>query len=209
MTLVRFLEFESLAALIWSVALMGIGAAFGARVQAALDFMVIGGGAVGLGVLLAALAVPLGWRVLRRRRLLKELDVPRMPVEELEALVERGGHPLVIDVRSGAGRRAEPVQIPGATWMPLEDLRAPEGVTGDRDVVVYCNCPNEVTAARAARLLADQGLVDAKPLAGGLDAWVCAGHPTEGVPQIGQSPRKGTSAYCGEPGIGQPPPRER
>ncbi|HJW12321.1 MAG TPA: rhodanese-like domain-containing protein, partial [Albitalea sp.] len=48
----------------------------------------------------------------------------------------------------------------------------------DREIVLYCNCPNEVSAARAARMLAEQGLVRVRPLAGGLDAWVAAGRPT-------------------------------
>jgi rhodanese-related sulfurtransferase len=43
-------------------------------------------------------------------------------------------------------------------------------------IVCYCNCPNEASAAQAARLLAEQGFTQVKPLAGGLDAWVAAGH---------------------------------
>jgi rhodanese-related sulfurtransferase len=47
----------------------------------------------------------------------------------------------------------------------------------DRDIILYCNCPNEASAARAARLLAEQGLARVRPLAGGIDAWAAAGRP--------------------------------
>ena len=49
---------------------------------------------------------------------------------------------------------------------------------GGRDVVVYCNCPNEVSAALAARVLLARGARRALPLTGGLDAWVASGRPT-------------------------------
>jgi rhodanese-related sulfurtransferase len=45
-------------------------------------------------------------------------------------------------------------------------------------VVLYCNCPNEVSAAQAARVLLARGAKRALPLTGGLDAWVASGRPT-------------------------------
>jgi rhodanese-related sulfurtransferase len=42
-------------------------------------------------------------------------------------------------------------------------------------VVVYCACPNEVTAAKVALQLRARGLRKVRPLAGGIDAWVSAG----------------------------------
>lgn len=189
MPVVRFLVFETIAGVIWTVVLMGIGATFSSQIRAILDFVVVGSGAAALGTLVLGLGTYVAWRQARRRRLLRELGIPRMAIEELDDLITSGAAPFVIDVRSEPGRQSEPRQIPGATWMPLEALpTSAAGVPLDRDIVLYCNCPNEVTAARAAHLLATKGFVRARPLAGGLDAWVAAGKLTEGVEPIEQPP---------------------
>jgi rhodanese-related sulfurtransferase len=49
----------------------------------------------------------------------------------------------------------------------------------DRDIVVYCTCPNEASAARVAKILINHGFKKVRPLHGGLDAWVAAGHPLD------------------------------
>jgi len=56
----------------------------------------------------------------------------------------------------------------------------------DRDIVLYCNCPNEASAATAARLLASHGFTRVRPLAGGLEAWIDAGHSFDEHPQVVQ-----------------------
>ncbi|HEX8739952.1 MAG TPA: hypothetical protein VF925_07390, partial [Casimicrobiaceae bacterium] len=43
----------------------------------------------------------------------------------------------------------------------------------------YCACPNEASARRAAAILLRRGLRRARPLAGGIDAWIARGYPTE------------------------------
>jgi rhodanese-related sulfurtransferase len=52
-------------------------------------------------------------------------------------------------------------------------------------LVIYCNCPDEATSARAAKLLQVQGYRNARPLLGGLAAWVAAGHATIQLPRDG------------------------
>ncbi len=49
----------------------------------------------------------------------------------------------------------------------------------DRDIVLYCSCPNEVTSARVALLLRRKGIMRVRPLQGGFDAWVERRYPTE------------------------------
>jgi rhodanese-related sulfurtransferase len=51
---------------------------------------------------------------------------------------------------------------------------------------MYCNCPNEATAARMARLLVEKGYHEVWPLLGGLDGWMELGYPTEAV--VSQAP---------------------
>jgi rhodanese-related sulfurtransferase len=50
---------------------------------------------------------------------------------------------------------------------------------------VYCACPNEESAATASKHLRQAGFTKIRPLLGGIDAWVEAGHPVE-RPRVGK-----------------------
>jgi len=181
MSTARFLGFDTLAAAIWSAAFLAPGWLFSSQIQQVLEAMAEAGVAA-LLVLLLAVGAGLGLRYWRRRAMLMQIDIPRIGVDELIGLLDSNKPPLLIDVRSQAGAELEPRRIPGSIVMHLADLRKHRGIPDlprDRDIVVYCDCPNEVTAALAARLLAEQGLTLARPLAGGLDAWLATGRPTE------------------------------
>ena len=104
----------------------------------------------------------------------------RISVAELIELFKGGHDPVVIDVRSDVGRMVDARCIPGALAIELNQIlaRAKE-LSREREIVLYCNCPNEATAASAARLLAGAGFKRVRPLAGGLDAWAAAGHAVE------------------------------
>ena len=52
----------------------------------------------------------------------------------------------------------------------------------DRDIILYCSCPNEVSSARTALLLHRNGILRVRPLLGGIDAWRERNYPTE--PQL-------------------------
>ncbi len=179
MSSVRFVAFEVVAALAWTVAFMALGMVFSDQIQQIFDIMAETGWLATV-VLILALAAIVAVRYRQRRRFLRELNIPRIGVDELQALIEQGHDPLVIDVRSEAGALVDTRRIPGAILVPLSDIEthgadfAPE-----REIVLYCNCPNEVSAARAAGILVARGFLRARPLAGGLDAWVASGRPTE------------------------------
>ena len=71
------------------------------------------------------------------------------------------------------------------------DARADEFPT-DRDIVLYCACPNEESARRAAQILLSRGFTRARPLAGGIDAWIASGrevkHPQQTI--VVERPKK-------------------
>lgn len=48
--------------------------------------------------------------------------------------------------------------------------------------MIYCSCPNEVSAAKAAKLLMALGYRRVRPLLGGLDAWDSTGYAIERLP---------------------------
>ena len=87
---------------------------------------------------------------------------------------------MILDVRSVAALQLDPRQLPGALRVDLADLRSQAAsLPRNRDIVVYCNCPNEASAAMAAGVLAAAGFTRARPLAGGVDEWERAGRPLE------------------------------
>lgn len=180
MSSARFVLFEVGAALVWAGAFLGLGYAFRDSVQSVLNGLA-DAGSVATVVVLAALAAMLAVRYWRRRRFMRLTRMPRITVDALYELMGTETPPLVIDVRGDASIRLDPRRIPGALPLSLKDIqhrRMASVFDGAHDVVLYCNCPNDVSAALAAGALAAQGVPRARPLAGGLDAWVAAGRPT-------------------------------
>jgi membrane protein DedA with SNARE-associated domain/rhodanese-related sulfurtransferase len=181
MSTARFLAFEVVAAVVWTLAFMALGMVFSDQIQQIFDIMA-GTGGLATAVLVLAIAALAAVRLWQRRRFLRELDIPRIGVDELHSLMEQGLDPLVIDVRSEASTQVDARRIPGAVSVHLRDIHARGAdLAPDREIVLYCNCPNEVSAAHAAGVLVKRGLLRARPLAGGLDAWVASGRPTEAV----------------------------
>jgi rhodanese-related sulfurtransferase len=126
----------------------------------------------------AALLVFLVKKWWQRNRFLKTLRMARISVDELYQLLQQGQAPTIVDVRSalskGEGR------IPGAVTMSIDDTLLPAlDILHDSEVIVYCACPNEASAARLAKRLMQRGYSRVRPLTGGIDAWVAAGYPIE------------------------------
>lgn len=133
------------------------------------------------GVVVVGLAGWIGFRWLRRVQLMRQLHMSRMSVDELYALMAAGPAPVIIDVRSRDHRRLDPYVIPGSRAVELDALDAQLLDLARKDpVVIYCSCPNEISAAILARRMRRLGFTDVRPLLGGLDAWREAGwelHP--------------------------------
>jgi len=131
-----------------------------------------------LGAILLLVAYVL-WRFVVRRRAMRALDVPRLPVAELRAGMQSAAPPLVIDVR-GAMQQMIEQRIPGAISIALEELeRFPLEQLAGRGAVLYCTCPNEASAAAGVRILRARGHANARALRGGLAAWIEAGYETD------------------------------
>lgn len=170
----RFVIFDTLGTLLWAGAAIGAGTLLRQQVDAIITALAeIGSGAV--LVLLAALALHVAYRWIERQRLLRFVRLHRIDVAELQDLIARGDAPVIVDVRSALTRQDDPRRIPGALEAELGDVqRLLADLPLEREIVFYCNCPNEASAAHAARLLKRQGYQRVRPLAGGLDAWMAA-----------------------------------
>ena len=176
-----FLGYSAVAALLWAGLPIALGAVFSAEVERALEWLE----SMGAGAVAAIAAIVLfyvGIKTVQRYLLIRFLRMVRINVEELRELMGRDTKPVVLDVRSATARKLDPRRIPGAIWL---DMAAPQAalvaVPPDRDVVVYCSCPNEASAARVARELMDKGYRRVRPLEGGLEGWIEAGGQTESI----------------------------
>jgi rhodanese-related sulfurtransferase len=133
-------------------------------------------------VVAALIAAYVGYRFLKRRQFLRSLTAARISAHELNEMMTRGDDPVVLDVRTRAHRRLDGRQIPGAHAVDLDALEHTLAeVPRERDVVVYCACPNEATAAKVALQLRARGFRRVRPLSGGIDAWASAGLALESV----------------------------
>jgi len=179
MSLGAFLGFETLAAAVWASLFLGIGWIFADQIQRVMDLLSTLG-VVAVIALLVIAAAYLALRYWRRRLFLKGVAMPRIDVDELRALIDSDNAPVIIDVRAAAARTIDERSIPGAIAVELRDIeRLAKEHPRDRALVLYCNCPNEASAASAAGRLAARGFTRVRPLAGGLDAWVASGHRVE------------------------------
>ena len=130
-------------------------------------------------ILAGLLALYIGWRYWRRRVALA-VGIPRINVAELRALIDAGEPIELIDVRGRDANHLDQRRIPGAVVMHLDDIEAGRFTSArDRQIIVYCACPNEASAAKAVRLLHGHGYLRARPLLGGLDAWFASERPVQ------------------------------
>jgi membrane protein DedA with SNARE-associated domain/rhodanese-related sulfurtransferase len=133
-------------------------------------------GRKGAELVLAALALFIAVKIMRRWLLLRKLRMARVSVDELHAMMARGEPLAIIDARL-PGAQSSGGRIPGARTADehLETLRSQPSL----EVVVYCACPNEVSAARVALKLRKAGFTKVRPLLGGIEAWRAAGFTLE------------------------------
>jgi membrane protein DedA with SNARE-associated domain/rhodanese-related sulfurtransferase len=174
-----FLLLNSLGVVIWAGVAIGAGMAFHAQIN---EFIVR---LEGLGTLAAeAVGVLLGGYIAlkwwERRRFYRALRIARIGVADLRVLMNGGRRPVVVDVRSPGARDLDPRFIPGALAMDAAEVDGRLGeLPADREIVFYCTCPNEASAAQVAKKLIGLGYTKVRPLHGGLDAWIAAGYEVE------------------------------
>jgi membrane protein DedA with SNARE-associated domain/rhodanese-related sulfurtransferase len=147
-----------------------------------------------IGVLLAGYIALKWWQ---RRRFYKTLRMARITVDELRRLRDTDQRPVIVDLRTSLGRDQDRRFIPGALIMDFAEVdQWLDRLPTDREIIFYCTCPDEAGAASVARKLMDLGYTRVRPLLGGLDAWIAAGHEVEsaavasgeGAPIHGASP---------------------
>ena len=177
----RFVAFSACGAVLWVGAGLAAGVLFKSQIAGLLAHVSEIGG-IAAAAAAALLTAYIAYKWWERRRFYQMLRMARISVGELYELLQAGAPPVVIDVRSITARDLEPRWIPGALHVPLHEVaQRLQDLPLDREIVLYCSCPSEASAARVAKILMNHGIRRVRPLHGGLDAWVAAGYAVEGT----------------------------
>lgn len=184
MGLGAFLFFDGIGATLWLTVLLMAGRLFGDALKRDPDLLEWVGRFSGAILLLAVV----GWfaaRVIRRRRLLKQLVQSRLEPNELKAQLDAGEPVYIVDLRHPLELVAEPFTLPRAMHFSPDALASRhEEIPRDRDVVLFCTCPSEATAAKTALTLHKLGIERVRPLRGGYDEWKRLGFPLDAIPPV-------------------------
>ncbi len=172
-----FLVYDGLGAVLWASSAIYLGSLFSTAIEDLLRILEQLGksGAVLLAAALVSFIASKWWQ---RYRFMKSLRMARITVEELNALLQQGRAPLIVDVRPSLSQQLD--RIPGAVVLSVDDLTGKDFEDlVDGEVIVYCACPNEASAAVVAKKLMQRGYTRVRPLAGGIAAWIAAGYGVE------------------------------
>jgi membrane protein DedA with SNARE-associated domain/rhodanese-related sulfurtransferase len=174
----KFVAFDAVGATLW----VGVGVGLGYLFRDAIGELMAELSSLGkYGVMLVvagfALYILVKWY--QRYVFTKQLRMDRVTVDELRNLIDEKKVQALVDVRS-ALTQAATGRIPGARAIDMKKIdEGFKDVPVEGEVIVYCACPNEATAVKVAQKLKKVGFKRIRPLLGGIDAWIEAGHEVE------------------------------
>jgi membrane protein DedA with SNARE-associated domain/rhodanese-related sulfurtransferase len=173
----RFLVFDVAGAWLWVSSFTLTGYVFSSELER------VAASAARLGewlfiCLLAGFASYIGWKYYKRQKFLDQLRIDRITPEELKAKLDAHEDLIIVDLRHELDFEMQPLSIPGAIHMDAAEIEeAAEVIPRDREIILFCACPNEATAARLALLLRGRGITRIRPLAEGYEGWRSRGFP--------------------------------
>jgi len=183
----RFLLFDGIGATAWVATLLTIGRLFGDALKRDPSLLNWAGRFSGALLVLGILIFFAG-RVIRRRMVLKELAAARLEPEDLKRQLDAGESVYIVDLRHPLELLPDPFTLPGALHISPEALALRHvEIPRDRDIVLFCTCPSEATAAKTAMTLQKLGISRVRPLRGGFDEWKRLGFPLDAV-QLAKPP---------------------
>ena len=197
----RFLLADALGSVLYGGGFLCLGYVFSEQVQEiAAALSRVGVGALGLVIGLGALYI--GFKYWERQRILRGLRMARITAAELRQRQEAGEDLVILDLRPGVELDLDPSVIPGAIHLAVDEVEHRHyEIPRDREVIVYCSCPNEVSSARVALQLHRKGITRVRPLLGGIDAWrghsyplKPASRPPKGLTTISLTPQEDAPA---------------
>jgi len=135
----RFLFFDGLGSLLYAGCFILVGVLFSHQLEQVIAaFASLGGSALGVVGGLAALYI--GYKYFQRHRLLSELRMARITVDELHQKLETGENPIILDLRSQSELERDPALIRGARHITMDEVQAHQHeIPRDRDIILYCS----------------------------------------------------------------------
>jgi len=178
----RFVSFDVVGATLWASVYAGLGYVFYQQLDKAAAYAERMGAFL-TAIVLLAVAVLIGRRLVSWYRLMQELRLARITPEQLKRELDQGENPIIVDVQGCVLHRDShlagipgAIRIDGVRLGQYKDTPIPDDWR-DHDVVLYCSCPSEITSARVALLLQQKGVRHVRPLAGGFHGWCARGFP--------------------------------
>jgi membrane protein DedA with SNARE-associated domain len=133
---IPFLIYDLLGAAVWISSWATVGYLFSRQLDEVGDVV----GRAGFRLMLSIVALACGWiawKYFQRKRFFRKLAIARIPIEELQRMLDAGEQVVIIDVRGELANPRDP--IPGALRIPLGEIEARHNeVPRDRDVVLFC-----------------------------------------------------------------------
>ena len=177
----RFLVFDGIGATAWVGALLTAGRFFGDLLKRDPRLLDWAGEFSGALLILGILVFFVG-RVVRRRMVIKKLAAARLEPEDLKQQLDAGEAVYIVDLRHPLELLTDPFTLPSALLFSPDSLAARHHeIPRDRDIVLYCSCPGEATAAKTAMTLHKLGIERVRPLRGGYDEWKRLGFPLDAI----------------------------
>ena len=138
MRLRRFLVFDALGAVIWSGTFLGLGYVFSEQIERIAENLRLAGGGA-MAVAIVGLAGYITYKVIARKKFLRDLRIARITVDELKEKLDSGEPLAIVDLRHSMDFEADPETIPGAYRVDAKELEQ-KGNTlpHDRDIILYC-----------------------------------------------------------------------
>jgi membrane protein DedA with SNARE-associated domain/rhodanese-related sulfurtransferase len=178
----RFLFWDLGGSLIWAETFLLTGRFFGDLAQRSAKFLNWLGHFAFFIFVLMVLGL-MAYRILKQRRFLQQVHELRLEPQELKEMIDMAAKqgnipPFIVDLRHPLDYLPDPRVLPGALRIGPNELRQhAEIIPRDRDVILYCTCPNEETSAKLALQLHKLGIYRVRPLRGGFDVWKDLGYP--------------------------------
>lgn len=174
-----FLAYDLAGALIWSTTVTLIGKFFGDVLKQHPEVLSWLAHFAGI-LLLVVIAGFLLNRIRRQQSFLRQVKTSRLEPRELKKMLDSGQKVFIVDLRHPLDYLPDPRVLPGALRVSPEDLMERHAeIPRDQDIVLYCTCPSEATAAKTAMKLRKAGIFRVRPLLGGFDEWKKMGYPLE------------------------------
>jgi len=177
-----FLLFDGIGSALWLGVMLGAGRFFGDLLKRNTSLLDWAGRFSGALLVLGILGFLVA-RIIRRRMVIKKLVASRLEPEELKRQLDAGEPVYIVDLRHPLELIPEPFTLPGALHFSPDALaERHHEIPRDRDIVLFCTCPSEATAAKTAMTLHKLGIEGVRPLRGGYDEWKRLGYPMDAIP---------------------------